>query len=69
MIIGPPLVDFGKVCLRSTSRRDISIVNNLDSYIHIVVQVFDKETLFQAQSEESNELELATHAFVIYLFP
>ena len=39
VIIGPPLVDFGKVCLRSTSRRDISIVNNLDTYIHIIVQV------------------------------
>ena len=39
VIIGPPLVDFSKVCLRSTSRRDISIVNNLDTYIHVVVQV------------------------------
>ena len=39
VIIGPPLVDFSKVCLRSTSRRDISIVNNLDTNIHVVVQV------------------------------
>ena len=45
VIIGPPLVDFGKVCLRSTSRRDISIVNNLDTYIHIIVQVVHAKSI------------------------
>lgn len=36
---GPSLMDFGQVCLRSVSSKDLMIVNNLDIYIHVVVQV------------------------------
>lgn len=43
VVIGPPLVDLGPVCLRSVTRRDVSIVNNLDTYIHINVQVDCRE--------------------------
>ena len=32
-------MDFGQVCLRSVSSKDLMIVNNLDIYIHVVVQV------------------------------
>ena len=33
------MIDFGQVCLRSASSKDLMIVNNLDMFIHIVVQV------------------------------
>ena len=32
-------MDFGQVCLRSVSSEDLMIVNNLDIFIHVVVQV------------------------------
>ena len=32
-------MDFGQVCIRSVSTRDLTIVNNLDIYIHVVVEV------------------------------
>ena len=32
-------MDFGQVCIRSVSARDLTIVNNLDIYIHVVVEV------------------------------
>lgn len=41
--IGPSLMDFGQVCLRSVSTKDLMIVNNLDIYIHVVVQIDCRE--------------------------
>ena len=32
-------MDFGQVCLRSVSSKDLMIVNNLDIFIHVLVQV------------------------------
>lgn len=32
-------MDFGQVCLRSVSNKDLMIVNNLNSFIHVVVEV------------------------------
>lgn len=32
-------MDFGQVCLRSVSSKDLMIVNNLNSFIHVVVEV------------------------------
>lgn len=32
-------MDFGQVCLRSASSKDLMIVNNLNSFIHVVVEV------------------------------
>ena len=32
-------MDFGQVCLRSASSKDLMIVNNLNSFIHVVVGV------------------------------
>ena len=32
-------MDFGQVCLRSVSSKDLMIVNNLDIFIHVVVEV------------------------------
>ncbi|XP_033113331.1 cilia- and flagella-associated protein 47-like isoform X2 [Anneissia japonica] len=39
VIIGPPVIDFGRVCLKSTSSRSLDIVNNLSQYIHILVEI------------------------------
>ena len=36
---GPSQMDFGQVCIRSVSARDLTLVNNLDIYIHVVVEV------------------------------
>ncbi|PFX34680.1 Calponin-likey domain-containing protein 2 [Stylophora pistillata] len=41
--IGPSLMDFGQVCLRSASSRDLMIVNNLNSFIHVVVEIDCRE--------------------------
>ena len=38
-------MDFGQVCLRSVSSKDLMIVNNLDIFIHVVVQVSVFHTL------------------------
>lgn len=32
-------MDFGQVCLRSASSKDLMIVNKLNSFIHVVVEV------------------------------
>ena len=37
--VGPPTVDFGQVCLKSLSQREIHIINNLPQHIHINVHV------------------------------
>ena len=36
---GPPVIDFGKVCLKSTNQKHLNIVNNLNQYIHVVAEV------------------------------
>lgn len=41
--IGPSLMDFGQVCLRSASSKDLMIVNNLNSFIHVVVEIDCRE--------------------------
>ncbi|KAK3096977.1 hypothetical protein FSP39_005325 [Pinctada imbricata] len=43
IIIGPPTLDFGKVCLRSVVTRNLSIVNNLNQHIHIVAEIDCRE--------------------------
>ena len=37
--LGPATVDFGQVCLRSQSQKELSIVNNLNRFIHVEVNV------------------------------
>jgi hypothetical protein len=39
VVIGPATLDFDKVCLRSVVNRNLSIINNLNQYIHIVAEV------------------------------
>lgn len=39
VLAGPAVVDFGDVCPKSVSQKDISIINNLDQYIHFVANV------------------------------
>ena len=43
VIIGPPTVDFGQVCHKSISQKDLNIINNLDQYVHVVVNVSSTE--------------------------
>ena len=43
VITGPPMIDFGRVCLRSVSQRELNIVNNLNQFIHVVVHVDCRE--------------------------
>ena len=50
-------MDFGQVCLRSVSSKDLMIVNNLHTYIHVVVQVrvtFAQQFLAISLQESSN---------------
>ena len=37
--IGPPTIDFKQVCLRSVNQKEVTIVNSLDQFIHVVVNV------------------------------
>lgn len=48
---GPSLMDFGQVCLRSASSKDLMIVNNLNSFIHVVVEVRKVYSFFVWLSE------------------
>ncbi|XP_070567350.1 cilia- and flagella-associated protein 47-like [Ptychodera flava] len=41
--IGPPTINFGEVCLKSTSIKYMDIVNNLRQYIHVVVDIDCRE--------------------------
>ncbi|XP_076799523.1 cilia- and flagella-associated protein 47-like isoform X2 [Clavelina lepadiformis] len=43
VVIGPPTIDFGEVCLRSTNHKQLHIVNNLDHYILVQVTIDCKE--------------------------
>ncbi|XP_013416633.1 cilia- and flagella-associated protein 47 isoform X1 [Lingula anatina] len=43
VVIGPPTIDFEEVCLRSNNTKDLNIVNNLDQYIHVVVEIDCRE--------------------------
>ncbi|XP_052708553.1 cilia and flagella-associated protein 47-like isoform X1 [Crassostrea angulata] len=43
VVIGPATLDFDKVCLRSVVTRNLSIINNLDQYIHIVAEIDCRE--------------------------
>lgn len=43
IIPGPPTVDFGEVCLKSITHKEINIINNLNQYIHIDVNVDCRE--------------------------
>ena len=36
---GPPSVNFGEVCARSSCERELSIVNNLEQFVHVVIEV------------------------------
>ncbi|KAH9504693.1 Cilia- and flagella-associated protein 47 [Bulinus truncatus] len=39
IVIGPPTIDFGKVCVRSICQKELNIVNNLDQFIHVVAEI------------------------------
>ncbi|XP_055888207.1 cilia and flagella-associated protein 47-like isoform X1 [Biomphalaria glabrata] len=39
IIVGPPVIDFGKVCVGSVCHQELNIVNNLDQYIHVVAEI------------------------------
>ncbi|XP_078698604.1 cilia- and flagella-associated protein 47-like isoform X8 [Branchiostoma floridae x Branchiostoma belcheri] len=39
VVIGPPTIEFGEVCLRSTSVKELNIMNNLNQYIRVVVDI------------------------------
>ncbi|XP_021363645.1 cilia- and flagella-associated protein 47-like isoform X2 [Mizuhopecten yessoensis] len=43
IIIGPPTLDFGQVCLRSVCTKNLAIINNLDTNIHIVAEIDCRE--------------------------
>ncbi|KAL4233464.1 hypothetical protein ACF0H5_008145 [Mactra antiquata] len=43
VVIGPPVLDYGKVCLRSISTKHLEIVNNLDQYVQVVAEIDCKE--------------------------
>ncbi|XP_035825915.1 cilia- and flagella-associated protein 47 [Aplysia californica] len=43
IIVGPPTIDFGQICLRSCCQRELNVVNNLDQYIHIVAEIDCRE--------------------------
>uniref|UniRef100_H2YRU5 HYDIN/VesB/CFA65-like Ig-like domain-containing protein n=1 Tax=Ciona savignyi TaxID=51511 RepID=H2YRU5_CIOSA len=43
VVIGPPTIDFGEVCLRSTNNKQLHIVNNLNHFIHVQVTIDCKE--------------------------
>ncbi|XP_075257847.1 cilia- and flagella-associated protein 47-like isoform X3 [Convolutriloba macropyga] len=43
VVIGPPSVDFGQICLRSVNSKDMVIANNLDQHIHISVNIDCRE--------------------------
>ena len=41
--IGPATIDFGRVCLRSVSSQELYMNNNLQQYIHVVVDIDCRE--------------------------
>ncbi|XP_074645875.1 cilia and flagella-associated protein 47-like isoform X2 [Tubulanus polymorphus] len=41
--ISPQKVEFGEVCLRSVSMKELNIINNLDQFVHVVVDVDCRE--------------------------
>ncbi|XP_022089961.1 cilia- and flagella-associated protein 47-like isoform X2 [Acanthaster planci] len=43
VVIGPPTIDFGQVCLKSTSVQKLNIINNLDQFIHVEVDIDCRE--------------------------
>ncbi|XP_033635373.1 cilia- and flagella-associated protein 47-like isoform X1 [Asterias rubens] len=43
VVIGPPTLDFGQVCLKSTSVQKLNIINNLDQFIHVEVDIDCRE--------------------------
>ena len=36
---GPALLHFGEVCVQSSSEKEMSIINSLDVFIHVVIKV------------------------------
>ncbi|XP_059154686.1 cilia- and flagella-associated protein 47-like isoform X2 [Physella acuta] len=43
VVIGPPTIDFGVICLRSVCQKELNIINNLDTYIHLVAEIDCRE--------------------------
>ncbi|XP_070190234.1 cilia and flagella-associated protein 47-like isoform X3 [Littorina saxatilis] len=43
VIVGPPTIEFGKVCLRSVSQKELNIVNNLKQYILVEADIDCRE--------------------------
>jgi len=39
LLAGPASLNFGEVCARSTTEREVSIINNLDVFVHVVIKV------------------------------
>ncbi|KAK3775916.1 hypothetical protein RRG08_017206 [Elysia crispata] len=43
IVIGPPTIDFGQICLKSTCQRELNIINNLETHIHVVAEIDCRE--------------------------
>ncbi|BFZ09423.1 hypothetical protein BsWGS_12463 [Bradybaena similaris] len=39
VVVGPPAVEFGQVCMRSVCQKELKIINNLSQFIHIVAEI------------------------------
>jgi len=38
-VLGPASLNFGEVCMRASSEKRIDIINNLDQFVHVVIEV------------------------------
>merc|ERR1712087_894577 len=43
VVVGPPIVDFGRVCLRSNATKELTVTNLLDSFVLVEVIVDCRE--------------------------
>ncbi|XP_076467202.1 cilia and flagella-associated protein 47-like [Babylonia areolata] len=43
VLVGPPTIEFGKVCLRSVSHKELTIINNLQRYILVEAEIDCRE--------------------------
>ncbi|KAL8606797.1 hypothetical protein ACOMHN_049626 [Nucella lapillus] len=43
VIVGPPTIEFSKVCLRSVSHKELTIINNLKQYILVEAEIDCRE--------------------------
>ncbi|PVD28193.1 hypothetical protein C0Q70_10779 [Pomacea canaliculata] len=43
IVVGPPTIEFGKVCMRSVSQKELNIINNLLDYILVEATIDSRE--------------------------